>query len=61
MLSSIILLGFLGQILIYGGLLSYILSYHLASFRVPKKISFSLMVIGGILFWVAFLITPIIK
>ncbi|QMV48708.1 putative membrane-bound protein [Bacillus phage vB_BsuM-Goe10] len=61
MLSSIIFLGFLGQVLIYGGLLSYVLSYHIASFKVPKKISFSLMVIGGILFWVAFLITPIIK
>ncbi|QPX71747.1 hypothetical protein [Bacillus phage SP8] len=61
MLSSIILLGFLGQVLIYGGLLSHVLSYHVASFKVPKKISFSLMVIGGILFWIAFLITPIIK
>ncbi|QMV48485.1 putative membrane-bound protein [Bacillus phage vB_BsuM-Goe9] len=61
MLSSIILLGFLGQVLIYGGLLSYVLSYHITSFKVPKKISFSLMVAGGIMFWIAFLITPIIK
>ncbi|ACI91083.1 gp34.51 [Bacillus phage SPO1] len=61
MLATIILLGFLGQILIYGGLLSYILSYHLASFRVPKKVSINLMVVGGVLFWIVFLITPIIK
>ncbi len=59
MLATIILLGFSGQILIYGGLLSYILSYHLVSLEYLRRFQINLMVIGGILFWVAFLITQL--
>ncbi|WCS68594.1 hypothetical protein Goe16_01800 [Bacillus phage vB_BsuM-Goe16] len=55
--AFVICLGFTGMVLVYSGVMSFIIGHYLKVKKLSKRVATNIMVTGGIMFWIAFIIT----